>query len=168
MNKKISFPHFIIILCLSILLLLVACGEPAPLTQEGLDNLNCHPGDLPKKQTYEAVEGRAPSLDIFFEDQPILVSTLAWNDIASTRQTLSCTMFTFADEQLATQGFQRACDQLRPPFRFPDIADQACQSGGQEINLIFRKGTYLVWLWVDYKGQGIEHLTDQIIDRLDQ
>ena len=165
MKRKFHLP-LLFSLCLTLLLFLAACGEPGPLTQEGLDNLNCHPRDLPKNQTYNPIEGRQHSLDIFLGGAPTLVSTLAYNDISSTRQSFSCTIFAFADETTAQKGFESACDELQPPFRFPAIGDQACRDGEQEVNLIFRKGTYIVWLWVDYKGVGIEDTANRILDRL--
>lgn len=149
------------------LLLLAACrNEPAPLTQERLDAINCQIGDLPRKQTYNAVEGREPALGIFLGKDPAMISTLAWNDISSSRQTFSCTIFVFADYQLAQNGFQRACDELTPPFRFPNYGELACRAGDQEVNVIFQKDIFLVWIWADYKGLGIEKVAQNIDSRL--
>jgi hypothetical protein len=166
MKKQPSSTYIFSILVTFWMILLTACGEPEPLTQERLDNLNCHPGDLPKNQTYTSIDGRPHSLDIFFAGAPTLVSTLAYNDVASTRQSFSCTIFAFADEQTAQRGFDSACDELTPPFHYPAIGDQACRGGEQEVNLIFRKGTFVVWIWADLNGKGIEDTADRVAERL--
>ena len=169
MNKKTSTLHLFAILSLALLVILSACGEPpAIMTQERLDLLNCHPGDLPEDQSYKTINGHAPSLDIFIAGAPPLVSTLAYNDTTSTRQSFSCSMFVFEDEQIAQQGFESACDELRPPYDFPDISDQACQGGEQETILVFRHDNILVWIWADYNGYWIENVANRIEDRLNK
>ncbi|GAB4581565.1 MAG: hypothetical protein Fur0022_43140 [Anaerolineales bacterium] len=148
-------------------LILTACGEPEPLTQEKVDAINCQPGDLPEGQTYNAVESRFPaSTDIFLEGSPTLISNRTWNDIASTRQTFSCTIYVFAEVSIAQENMQTACGELKPPLQFPRNGDLSCRNGDQEVNLIFQKDEFIVWIWADYQGQGIERVANRLEDRI--
>jgi hypothetical protein len=147
-------------------LLLAACREPETLTQERLDAINCQIGDLPRDQTYNAIAGRELPSNLFVDRNPVFASTLAWNDITSSRQSFSCTIFVFSDIEQAQYVYQRACDELPGPFKFPNYGDLACQADGQEVSIIFQKDVYLVWVWADYQGQGIKEVVQAIDERL--
>lgn len=160
--KKTSF---FLLLIFALPILLTACkGAPEPLTQERLDALNCQTGDLPKKQTYRAVDPRAIYPNAFPEGDPILTSALAWNETSTNRQTFSCSLFVFPDELTAQKNIQYACNTLRPPIKYPNLGDFACQDGQQEVNLVFQKDVYIIWLWADYEGKGVTEVA-KILDR---
>lgn len=161
--KKLVIPFLLIFILSS---LLAACKEPEPLTQERLEALNCQPGDLPKKQTYQAVEPRPIPFDQFLEYQPTMYSSLGWNDIASTRQSFNCTILVYADVPTAQNALQIACNTLRPPFSYPDFGEISCQAGTNEVSLIFQKDVYLVWLWADYQGKGIRDVAKILDERV--
>lgn len=95
-----------------------------------------------------------------------MVSTLAWNDINSSRQTFSCTLLVFPDVASAQNGLHRACDELLPPIRFPNIGDLTCQAGSQEVVIVFQKDVYLVWVWADFQGEGIQDVAKRLESRL--
>jgi hypothetical protein len=153
---------------LAFALLFTACGgEPTPLSPEILTGLNCQPGDLPKNQTYELIEGRPPPNRIFTGGEPYVSSTVAYNDTSSTHQSFSCSVFVFSDPNAVAVAHQRACDEIDFPIDFFRIGKQvACQGGDSEVILSFYKGNALVWIWADNNGEGIESVARIMEDRL--
>ena len=164
MKHKFSFLLFVILLPL----LLAACKsvDPQPLTQEQLDAINCQTGDLPRKQTYIALDPRAIPLTNFLGQDPVLTSTRTWNDISSTHQSFSCTILVFSNVEAARQAYQLACNFFKPPFKFPNFGDLACQAGNQEVNLVYQRENYVVWIWADYEGVGIKDIAGNLDERL--
>ena len=165
MMKKIRHALFSL---LALTLLLTACaGEPTPFTSEILSNLNCQTGDLHKNQTYQEIEGKTPPERIFVSSPPIASSTIAYNEISSTHQSFSCSLFAFGDEDTAQLAYQRACNELLLPYHYPRIGEQvACQGGEGEVVLAYYKGTVLVWVWADYNGEGIVDVARRLEERL--
>jgi len=163
--RKIDYTLFSL---LALALLLSACGgEPTPFTPEILSSLNCQTGDLPKNQTYQEIEGKPPPGRIFVSGPPVASSTVAYNDISSTHQSFSCSLFAFSDENTVQLTYQRACDELLLPYHYPRVGEQvACQGGEGEVNLAFYKGTVLVWIWADYNGEGIVDVARGLEERL--
>jgi hypothetical protein len=107
---------------------------------------------------------------MFVSGAPIESVSVAYNEIASTRQSFACSLFLFDDPLTAQNGFESACDEIRPPFRYPNIGEQACRGAEREgeVVLIVRSGPTLIWIWADDNGQGIETVAGRILDRLNK
>lgn len=162
------FTGGIILPLLALALLLASCGpsaDSASLTQERLHALNCQPEDFPRDQVYSPIAGRPPDPTVFLGTPVLLSSNVAYN-ASETRQSFDCTLFVFTDEDSVRRAYEIACDELTPPFSFPNIGDHACQGGQREVTLIFRKGALLGWIWADFNGVFIRDLARKLADRL--
>lgn len=157
-----------ILLLFTLVILLSACTskDPQPLTQEQLDAINCQTGDLPRDQNYVALDPRAIPLTNFLGQDPVFTSTRTWNDISSTHQSFSCTIMVFANADAARQAYQLACNFFKPPFKFPNFGEMSCQAGAQEVNLVYLKENYVIWIWADYEGVGLKDVATNLEERL--
>jgi hypothetical protein len=153
-------------------LLLTACaGEPTPYTPEILARINCQPGDFPgSPRAYIPIENKPPPDTIFAGGAPLVSASAAFNDIESTRQSFACSLYIFEDAATALGGFESACNEVRPPFRFPNIGEQACQGTAREreVILVVLDKTALIWIWADTNGEGIDTVANRILDRLNK